>query len=106
MLKNLEKISNKRPIHNITRSPIQYPNYKTTNEIKPIDENKGSVVIFDDMLGAQNSSQKSDFYTRGRHEDLEVYYISQNYFSLPRQTIRNNSDIIIFFKPTLGDVFV
>ena len=63
-----------------------------------------NLVVFDDMLGAQNSSQISDFYTRGRHDDLEVYYISQSYFSLPRQTIRNNSDIIILFKQTLRDV--
>ena len=57
MLKVLEKIDNKRPIHIITRSPNQYPNYKTSNEIKPIHKYKGSVVIFDDMLGAKNSSQ-------------------------------------------------
>ena len=37
MLKILEKIDNKRPIHIITRSPKQYPNYKTSNEIKPIN---------------------------------------------------------------------
>ena len=94
MVKKLEKIGNERPIHIITRSPNEYPNYKTINEVKSIDKHKGSVAIFDDMLGAQNSSQISDFYTRGRHEDLEVYYISQSYFSLPRQTIRTNSDII------------
>ena len=76
MLKVLEKIDNKRPIHIITRSPNQYPNYKTSNEIKPINKYKGSVVIFDDMLGARNSSQKDDFFTRGRHEDIDVYYIS------------------------------
>ena len=56
MLKVLEKIGNTRPIHIITRSPNQYPNYKTSNEIKPINKYKGSVVIFDDMLGAKNSS--------------------------------------------------
>ena len=33
MLKVLEKIGNKRPIHIITRSPNQYPNYKTITEI-------------------------------------------------------------------------
>ena len=33
MLKVLEKIGNKRPIHIITRSPNQYPNYKTSTEI-------------------------------------------------------------------------
>ena len=37
MLKVLEKIGNKRPIHIITRSPNQYPNYKTSTEIKPIN---------------------------------------------------------------------
>ena len=104
MLKVLEKIGNKRPIHIITRSPNQYPDYKTSNEIKPINKYKGSVVIFDDMLGAKNSSQIDEFFTRGRHEDLDVYYISQSYFALPRQSIRNNSDRLILFKQTLRDV--
>ena len=104
MLKVLEKIGNKRPIHIITRSSNQYPNYKTSNEIKPINKYKGSIVIFDDMLGAKNSSQIDEFFTRGRHEDLDVYYISQSYFGLPRQSIRNNSDRLILFKQTLRDV--
>ena len=104
MLKILEKMDNKRPIHIITRSPNQYPNYKTSTDIKPINKYKGSVVIFDDMLGARNSSQIDEFFTRGRHEDLNVYYISQSYFALPRQSIRNNSDRLILFKQTLRDV--
>ena len=104
MLKILEQIGNQRPIHIITRSPNQYPNYKSTNEIKPINKYKGSVVIFDDMLGSKNSSQIVEFSTRGRHEDIGVYYISQSYFALPRQSIRNNSDRLILFKQTLRDV--
>ena len=104
MLKILEKIGNKRPVHVITRSPDQYPNYRTSNEIKPINKYKGSVVIFDDMLGARNCSQIDEVFTRGRHEDLDVYYISQSYFALPKQSIRNNSDRLILFKQTLRDV--
>ena len=56
------------------------------------------------MLRAPNSSQIDEFFTRGRHEKLDVYYISQSYFGFPRQSIRNNSDIIILFKQTLRDV--
>ena len=104
MLKVREKIGDQRPIHIITRSPNQYPNYKTSNEIKPINKYKGSVVIFDDMLGAKNSSQIDEFFTRGRHADLDVYYISQSYFGLPRQSIRNNCNRLILFKQTLRDV--
>ena len=104
MLKILEKTANQRPIHIITRSPNQYPNYKTSTDIKPINKYKGSIVIFDDMLGARNSSQMDELFTRGRHEDLDVYYISKSYFVLPRQSIRNNSDRLILFKQTLRDV--
>ena len=104
MIKVLEKIGDQRPIHIITRSPNQYPNYKTCNEVKPINKYKGSVVIFDDMLGAKNSSQIDELFTRSRHEDLNVYYTSQSYFALPRQSIRNNSDRLILFKQTLRDV--
>ena len=56
------------------------------------------------MLGAKNSSQIDEFFTRGRHEDIDVYYINQSYFALPRQSIRNNSDRLILFKQTLRDV--
>ena len=104
MLKVLEKIGDQRPIQIITRSPNQYPNYKTNNEIKPLNKYKGSVVIFDDILGSKNSSQIDEFFTRGRHEDIDVYYISQSYFALPRQSIRNNSDRLILFQQTLRDV--
>ena len=104
MLKVLEKIGNKRSIHIITRSPNQYPDYKTSTDIKPINKYKKSIVIFDDMLGAKNCSQIDEFFLRGRHEDLDVYYISQSYFALPRQSIRNNSDRLILFKQTLRDV--
>ena len=41
------------------------------------------------------------FFTRGRHEILDVYYISQRYFGLKRQSGRNNSERLILFKQTL-----
>ena len=55
-------------------------------------------------MRARNSSQIDDFYTRGRHKDLSVFYVSQGYFVLLRQSIRNNSDRLKLFKQTLGEV--
>ena len=55
------------------------------------------------MLGARNGSQIDDFFSRGKHEDLTVDYISQSYFGLPRGSIRNDSDRLILFKQTLRD---
>ena len=60
-------------------------------------------VVFDDMLNG-NQKLKDPFFTRGRHNDLDVHYLSQSYFDLPKRTIRNNSNMIILFQQTLKDV--
>ena len=56
------------------------------------------------MLGARNSSQMDELYTRGKNEEINLYYISQSNFGSPRQSIRNNSDSIKLFKQTLTHV--
>ena len=94
----------------ITRSPEQYN--KIEIEVisveedlshKSIQDYQNCCVVFDDML---DTSQNliDPFFTRGRHNDLEVYYLAQSYFDLPKRTIRNNSNIIILFQQTLKDV--
>ena len=52
MLKMLDKKGNKRPLHIKTRSPKKYPNCETDAKIESIDKYRGSVIIFDHMLGA------------------------------------------------------
>ena len=105
----------------ISRSPEQYSKaalrYNTLEEIeveedledrtipkaRSVQNFQNCCVVFDDML---DSNQKliDPFFTRGRHNDLDVYYLSQLIFDLPKRTIRNNSNIIILFQQTLKDV--
>ena len=58
------------------------------------------------MLLSKQESNKDLFFTRGRHKNIDIYYISQNYFHLPKNTIRNISNIIILFKQTLRDIIL
>ena len=51
-----------------------------------------------------NQKEIESFFTRGRHKNLGVYYLSQSYFDLPLRTIRNNSNIILLFKQTKNGV--
>ena len=97
-------------IYIITRSPEQYNKIEIEDVSveedlgdKSIQDFQNCCVVFDDML---DSNQKliDPFFTRGRHNDLDVYYLSQSYFDLPKRTIRNNSNIIILFQQTLKDV--
>ena len=50
-----------------------------------------------------NQKELCPFFTRGRHENIDVYYLSQRYFELPL-IIRDNSNIIILFKQTAKTV--
>ena len=53
------------------------------------------MILDDCFLGKQNKAES--YYTRGRHNNCDTLYITQNYFRLPRQTIRENSNFIILF---------
>ena len=58
------------------------------------------------MLLLKKESNISLFFTRGRHKNIDIYYISQNHLHLPKNTIRKNSNIIILFKQTLRDIIL
>ena len=85
------------PIFIFTKSLNQYPNIKaqTSDEFQPLNDYEKSVVVFDDMLLTKQESNIDLFFTRGRNNNIDNYYISQSYFLLPKNTIRKNSKIII-----------
>ena len=109
MLKIFSRIPN-RDIYIITKSPPeQYTNSKIkikeiSDEIKPINEYENGIIVFDDILGSSNSRFMDQFFIRGRDNNLDIYYLSQSYFDLPKRTIRNNSNKIILFIQTLKDI--
>ena len=56
---------------------------------------KNLLILDDCYFGKQNTAES--YYSRGRHNNCDTLYISQNYFRLPRQTIRENANFIILF---------
>ena len=86
----------KKQIHIITRSPEQYEDVGSKMKLdvgdlglvveeglgdKSIQDFQNCCVVFDDML---DSNQKLiyPFFTRGRHNLCDVYYLSQSYFDV------------------------
>ena len=63
-------------------------------ELNPEDKN---LMIFDNLL-LEKHTKCEFYYVRGRHSNVDCIYLSQNYFRLPRQTIRENSNFICIFK--------
>ena len=91
-------LKKQEPIFIITKSLNQYPNInaQTSDENEPLENNENSTVVFDDMLISKEESNIHLFFTRGRHNNIDIYYISQIYFHLPKITVCNKSKIIFF----------
>ena len=59
-------------------------------------DDKNLLILDDCFLGPQNKAEA--YYTRGRQNNCDTFYISQSYFRLPRHSVRENSNFIIFFS--------
>ena len=109
MLKTLPRTPD-RDIYIITKTPPdQYSNSKIkikeiSDEIKPLNEYENGIIVFDDILGSSNSRFIDQFFIRGRHNNLEIFYLSQSYFDLPKRTIINKINLKILFNQTLRDI--
>ena len=62
------------------------------------DKQDKNLIIFDDIMTDKNQSKPGAFFTRSRHNNIDCIYISQNYYHLPRHTIRSNSNFLILFN--------
>ena len=61
------------------------------------------MMIFDDLL-LERQNKCECYYIRGRHRNVDCFYLSQNYFKLPRQTIRENANFICLFPQDLRNI--
>jgi len=62
-----------------------------------------NLMVFDDlMLEKQNKCEA--LYIRGRNSNVDCFYLSQKYFKLPRQTIRENSNFLVLFPQDLKNI--
>src|SRR5882757_5796201 len=81
-----------------------YENGTEVPDPKEFNKSDKNLIVFDDIMCDKNQSPAYNFYTRGRHNNIDCIYISQNYYRLPRQTIRTNANFMIFFKLSKRDV--
>jgi len=61
-------------------------------EIKP-----NSIMIFDDVA-CEKQKHIKDYFSMGRHNNVDSFYICQTYSYIPKQLVRDNTNFIIIFK--------
>ena len=60
-------------------------------------------MVLDDLLLEKQIACES-YYFRGRHSNVDCFYLAQNYFKLLRQTIRENANFICLFPQDLKNL--
>jgi len=56
-----------------------------------------SIFIMDDVIG-EHQQVIREFFCRGRHNKIDIFYLAQSYSKVPKQLIRDNANLIVLFK--------
>lgn len=90
----------------VEKSDMECKFYETAEDVpdpRDLNPQKKNLTIFDDLqLEKQNKCET--YYIRGRHSNVDCFYLAQNYFKLPRQTIRENANFMCLFPQDLKNL--
>lgn len=65
--------------------------------MEPTEARPNSVFIFDDVA-CDNQNVIREYFSMGRHHDIDSFYLCQSYAKIPKHLIRDNANTLILFK--------
>ena len=83
------------------KSDSEIETYESIEELKfPLEYDDGGIIILDDLKEKEiNDPRVQAMFKRSRHNNLSIFNISQDYYELPKKTIRANGNMYHIFKP-------
>ena len=83
------------------KSVIEIETFDNIKELRfPQEYENNSIIILDDLNEKEINNEKIQaMFKRGRHNNLSIFIISQDYYELPKRTIRCNGNVFHLFKP-------
>ena len=88
------------------KSNVKCNFFETASDVpdpRDLNSEDKNFMIFDDLL-LERQNMCECYYIRGRRNNVDCFYLSQNYFKLPRQTIRENANFICLFPQDLKNI--
>ena len=78
------------------KSDVECNFYQSTEDVpdpRELSSEKKNLMVFGDLVLEKQNTCES-YYVRGRHSNVDCFHLAQNYFKLPRQTIRENANFM------------
>ena len=88
------------------KSDVECKFYESAEDVpdpRELSSEKTNLMVFDDLLLEKQIICES-YYVTGRHGNVDCFYLSQNYFKLPRETIRENANFICNFPQDMKNL--
>lgn len=77
---------------------IGYHAYSNNEDIQPPDQvGDSSIMIFDD-IACEKQAVVREYFSMGRHFDVDSFYLCQSYAQIPKHLVRDNLNMIILFQ--------
>lgn len=67
------------------------------NIVHPSDAKPNSLFIFDDVACDKQEIIR-EYFSMGRHNAIDMFYLNQTYAKIPKHLIRDNTNALILFK--------
>ena len=88
------------------KSGVECKFYQSAEDVpdpRELSSEKKNLMVFYYLLLEKRNTCES-YYVRGRHSNVDCFYLAQNYFKLPRQTIGENANFICLFPHDLKNL--
>ena len=102
--KNLEqsKYQNLMDIFKPISNEVGYDVIEARND-EDLESDSQEIVIFDDYVCDKNQKPLVDYFIRGRHKNCSVIYLSQSYYTTPKDIRLNCSHFSIYDFPSANE---
>lgn len=77
---------------------IGYYDFSENDDVIDLDKaHPNSIFIFDDIASSKQDKIQN-YFSRGRHNSIDSFYLSQTYAKIPKHLIRDNINMCVLFK--------
>lgn len=77
---------------------VSFFKFRENDEVlSPQEARPNSIIVFDDVA-CENQNNIRDYFAMGRHRNIDSFYLNQTYTKIPKQLIRDNSNLLVLFK--------
>lgn len=74
-----------------------FPHTDNTDIVRPQEAKPNSVFVFDDIACDKQDCIRQ-YFSMGRHNCIDCFYLCQTYARIPKHLIRDNANLIVIFK--------